>query len=199
MLYRRSFSSYERYVEAQGGKSVYNKDDILQSCKNRTSGFEKIFKKYKENLRPGSVLCLGVRTGCEVFGAIKAGFTNSVGIDLFPMDDSVIKADWHNIPFDESTFDNVFTNSIDHCLDLDKMMAEVVRVLRPRGTFFLAAPDAVNKITHEQWYAAGGNEALFWEDTMDLANEFKRVGLSLFRLDWPPGKWRLHFFRNNKQ
>lgn len=200
MLYSRPFKDYASYVQAQGGKATYARDKLLATTKQRTASFKRIFVDNRTRLNPGSILCLGARTGCEVHGALQAGFVGSIGIDLFPVQEGelnpvVVKADWHDIPFPDGTFDNAFTNALDHCLDLNKMLSEVHRVLRSGGIFMLADPGAINKKTAKEWLAHGGNEGLFWEDPSDLTSACELLGFVTDHVAASQGRWKFLFMR----
>jgi len=131
MIHYREYVSYDDYVEQQGEK--IRRGAIVS---NQMLKFISRFKRYyTHHMLPGRVLCLGARTGDEVRAMMRCGFKDSVGLDLYPLGANVIKGDWHNLPFEVGSFENVYTNSLDHCLDFNKMMLEVRRVLVPWGVF----------------------------------------------------------------
>lgn len=195
MLYHRSFKDYNHYVEIQGTKVHLDKHDFKTLYPEKIKGFRKIFSAWTPFLTPGKVLCLGARAGWEVLGAREAGFVGSEGIDLHPGNDTVLQGDWHNIPFSNESFENIFTNSIDHCLNLPKMISEVRRVLTSSGTFFLMAtyrPEWKNTPIEKRM--AKGLEALFWDHPHDLIAEFERFGFKLIGTH-EEHKWHFYFMR----
>ena len=195
MLYHRGYSDYDAYVRHQGCKAVYKKSELLSACPRRIAGFEGLFKIFAPLLNPGSVLCLGARTGCEVMAFRNLGFTGSMGIDLHPIgnEDVVIKGDWHALTFGDGSFDNIYTNSIDHCLYLPKMISESKRVLVPGGILFLMAGERPDENVGKR--VGKNNEALLWDYAEDLLPEFEAGGFRLFE-KWQGGKWRIFLMKS---
>lgn len=183
MIYYRKSSTYEDYVFTQGRKARDNRDYILAGEEKRMRKFKERFKLYKPDMIPGKVLCLGARTGSEVLVARKLGFTNSIGIDLYPLGDCVLQGDWHELPFNDGTYENVYTNSLDHCYDLPKLAKEVFRVLVPGGRFvyesnteYALENRSKNNIIDIAMIVAGKSSkhplnTMFWDSLKDIAIE----------------------------
>lgn len=192
MFIEKKGIAYEEYVQRQGRKANNPKKRkmFIRTSPRRMRGFGLIFKKVKGDLNPGKVLCLGARTGCEVKAARAAGFEGSKGIDLHPIGDNVVKGDWHNIPFSANSFENVYTNSIDHCYDLNSLITEVRRVLKPKGKFFFqtALWQALKVKDDREVYIQGSNNFLFWDEGRDIAKKFIESGFTLVK-DWADHKW----------
>lgn len=185
MIRYRPFKDYTDYTQAQGWKSFHRKESILQSSMKRRGTFKNLFSEVKDLLNPGKILCLGARTGCEVIGAREAGFTDSLGIDLYPMGEDVVQGDWHNLSFIKESFENIFTNSIDHCYDLNKFVDEVFRVLKPKGRFFVASllkQSGIKDVLDEKY------EALFWDTEQDYLFPFLRRGFIKVK-EWKDAEW----------
>ena len=201
MIHSKTFETYDDYIQCQGMKLPYVLEKMKSSNmhQRRLVGFTKMFVKAKEHMIGGRVLCLGARTGEEVEAARKAGFLYSIGVDLYPVGNCVVKADWHDLPFDDNSFENVFTNSLDHCFDLPKLVMEVKRVLIPGGVFFLVASEkfAWATIPIQDRMKKSKNEALFWDNADELMMEFKRAGLKLFE-SWVRPEKKYYFMRNSK-
>ena len=178
MIIQKPVKDYAAYVWRQGEKAREMKEKLLAANPDRQRRFAGIFNAIKKHMIAGRpVLCLGARTGCEVIAAESVGFAGSVGIDLFPLSKSVIEADWHNMPFTDGAFQNVFTNSIDHCADLGRLISEIKRVMASGGCFILVAtygPKIATPI--EQRAAKNSKEFLFWENPLEIANEFVKHG-----------------------
>jgi len=180
MLYHRKFDTYEDYVALQGSKVNRPGNKYRETSPRNVKAYKMLFKRVSPYLVDGKILCLGARAGWEVEGAILAGFKGSVGIDLHPGTDLVMKADWHNMPFGNNSFENIFTNSIDHCLDFPKLVSEIHRVLIPNGIFFLTATQYKEwKLKPIEQRMAKSYEGLFWDDTDDLIPEFMSGGFIL--------------------
>jgi SAM-dependent methyltransferase len=191
MIAHREFKDYEQYVYKQGGKARGRRDHLLAHVEKNTESFRLIFRRAAPHLRQGSILCLGARTGAESDGAIQAGFKGSVGIDLHPVGPTVLQGDWHALTFPDKSFANCFTNSIDHCLYLDKFTSEVKRVLMPKGRFYLMATNRDKTV--DQWLAKGGNEGLYWETSDQLAEAICHHGFTVVK-SWRDGKWGHYVF-----
>lgn len=183
----RTFDTYDEYVYKQGGKARGCREKLMKHLSRHIRSYQKTFSDAKPYLRAGAVLCLGARTGAESLGATAAGFAGSVGIDLHPVGPTVMKADWHDLPFQDASFANVYSNSLDHCLHLDRLTAQVTRVLVPKGRFYVMATNREGK-TEQDWQAAGGNEALFWQTSDDLCKAICDLGFDVIK-KWHTGKW----------
>src|SRR2546421_4076105 len=135
---QRAFSSYEAYVARQKRKLA--RIDLSRYDVN----YREILRGRLEELRiirPGmSVLCLAARIGTEVKSFLDLGCF-AVGIDLNPGRENryVLHGDFHDLQFAAGSIDVAFTNSLDHVFAVDRLIAEVARVLKPGGLFLLEA------------------------------------------------------------
>jgi SAM-dependent methyltransferase len=186
-LAHRSFATYDAYVYHQGGKARGRREHLLAHVDRNTESFTRLFRKAKEHLKKGPILCLGARTGAESIGATQAGFKGSVGIDLHPVGATVQQGDWHALTFADRSFANAYCNSLDHCLYLDRFTSEVQRVLQPEGRLYVMATNRPGQ-TEADWRAKGGNEALYWETSDDLCAAIVGLGFTLVK-SWRDGKW----------
>ena len=188
MIANRPFETYAEYVYKQGGKARGRRDHLLAHVEKNTEGFRRTFVRAAPHLKPGSILCLGARTGAESIGAEQAGFRGSIGIDLHPVGPSVLKGDWHDLQFKDAIFDNVYSNSLDHCLYLDRLCVGVKRVLKPSGRLYVMATNREQSL--EQWQAAWpkANEGLFWSTSDDLRDAICEQGFVTLA-QWRDGKW----------
>jgi len=190
-VFEKKNVEYQEYVKRQGLKAnnPEKRKILIKKIPNRIKKFERFFTQAEPFLVPGKMLCLGARTGCENKAANNLGY-NALGIDLYPLDPVVIKADWHDIPFDDGSFDNVYTNAIDHCFDVQKLAKEVRRVLKYKGRFFFQTSKKQmlkTKEDREQYISASSN-FLFWDDGMSLAKHLTQFGFEIMA-DWYEGKW----------
>lgn len=193
MIAHRPFPDYATYVHRQGGKARNSPEKLLRQMPRQTDQFTRMFRNATPHLNAGSVLCLGARTGAESQGARAAGFTGSVGIDLHPAGPDVIHADWHQLPFDDGSFANAYSNSLDHCLHIDQLAAEVRRVLVPNGRFYVMATNRPGK-TAEKWLSISSNEALYWDTSADLSEAICAFGFVEIHA-WRKGKWGNHILQ----
>lgn len=99
----------------------------------KIDGFTELFGRYTDILHAGQkALCVGARTGQEVVVLKEMGL-DAVGIDLVAFPPHVLSADMHDMPFEDMSFDFVFTNCFDHSPKPDHLIAEMERVCRPGG------------------------------------------------------------------
>lgn len=194
MIAHREFTNYEEYVYKQGGKARGRREHLLAHAEKNKHSFAKTFRTAAPYLKSGPILCLGARTGAESLGAIQAGFVGSVGIDLHPVGTTVLQGDWHDLKFDDYSFANVYSNSLDHCLYLDRMSAGVKRVLVKGGRFYVMATNREGH-TVDRWKAAWSksNEGLYWDRSDELRDEICRLGFTV-KKSWLDGKWGHYIF-----
>lgn len=154
-IFYREYDNYDEYLRHQSsklnmllkkGKSVWNRSVRLDYRSQRARKFQKIFKRYVSYMRNGNVLCLGARNGAEVKALRDMGFDGAIGIDLNPgrKNKYVIKGDFHDMPFEDNFFRNVFTNSLDHIFDIRKLSKEIYRVMKPSGRLILEISHLIN-------------------------------------------------------
>ncbi len=191
-LAHRTFTDYEQYAFEQGGKAHRLRDKLLEHLPRQIESFTRTFRDAAPYLTPGPVLCLGARTGAESLGATAAGFAGSVGIDLHPVGPTVLRGDWHDLEFQDRSFANVYTNSLDHCLYLDRFVAGVQRVLVPDGRLYVMATNRPGTNAAE-WLATFSNEALYWETSDQLRDAICGYGFAVTK-EWRAGKWGHYVF-----
>ena len=127
-------------------------------------------------IRDGSVaLCLAARIGTEV-RAFKDFNCFAVGIDLNPGENNkyVLTGDFHDIQFPQNSVDIIFSNSLDHALYLDKLAAEVGRVLKPGGHLILEIVRGVDEGGKPGYY-----EASVWRKIEDCLQPFIQGGFTM--------------------
>ncbi|MGH2628854.1 MAG: class I SAM-dependent methyltransferase, partial [Anaerolineales bacterium] len=137
-------------------------------------------------IAPGmAVLCLGARMGGEVAAFRDLGCF-AVGIDLNPgsANPYVLSADFHELPFRTACLDVVFTNSLDHASDIDRVVREVRRVLKPSGLLIVEAVRGSAEGVAPKFY-----ESFFWDSIDDLSRfltdqGFTLVGRRPFETPW---------------
>jgi len=134
------YDTYDDYISHQKSKAPPNSTLHKQLSKGGAFwdrdilGWREIFNQYKELIKTfNNSLCLGARTGQEVFILKEMGLTDSIGIDLHPDPPLVIEGDVHNLKFKDSCFDFVFSNIFDHVLYPEKFISEIERVTKRNG------------------------------------------------------------------
>ncbi len=137
-LIKRKYPSYQEYLKHQGEKLDKTYEKILQSDQEYEKVLEKRIADLHLSLSGKTVLCLGARLGGEV-RAFKSLGSLAIGTDINPGKENtdVIYGDVHDIKFPDQVFDCVYTNIIDHVLDIPRFVEEVARVLKPDGVFLV--------------------------------------------------------------
>lgn len=181
---RRQYEDYEEYLYHQTS-SLRHMD-----LSRYDSQFRAALSKRLEglnNLSPGmSVLCLGARLGTEVKAFLDVGCFG-VGIDINPRPNSqyVVYGDFHKLQFSSESIDVVYTNSLDHAFDVEKILSEVKRVLKPTGLFIVEA-----SLGRKHDIRPGFYESFWWEDSENLLRlieqfHFQCIERSHFDIPWP--------------
>jgi SAM-dependent methyltransferase len=200
MVYEKKNMDFDQYKINQGRKINAKRQKFVDSIPSRRKKFLKIFEQEKmRRYLQGKVICLGARTGCEVW-ALRQLKRDVIGIDLHPArpgDGLVLTQDWHDIQFPDNAFDSAFTNAIDHCYDLAIMLSEVRRVLKTGGTFvvMISKKQFLASKEDKEEYISKSLNFLFWENGDDLAENF-RPGFSLLEKWDEDNKWEALAFRN---
>jgi SAM-dependent methyltransferase len=172
MFAQRHYASYEDYLAHQSSKL----DGIIERLRETDDAeYEEFRERFAscEALRAArSVLCLGARLGTEVRALHSLGVF-AIGIDLNPgpNNTTVLPGDFHALVFPDASVEAVYTNALDHVFDLDRMIGEVRRVLKPGGCF-------VAEI--DEGFAEGGLpgdfEAIHWEQAGALIERIAKIG-----------------------
>jgi SAM-dependent methyltransferase len=183
---RRVYPDYETYLRHQRLKVDALRERSLEGHDRRFHAA--LSERLQENpleVKGRSVLCLGARKGTEVRVFIERG-AFAVGIDLNPGKDNrwVVVGDFHALQFADGSVDVVYTNSLDHVFDIDRVLAEVLRVLKPDGVFVVEMG-----LGSEEGGGPGFYEALAWPRMDELVERIVKSGLRVrgrfpFKLPW---------------
>ena len=123
-----SINNYDAYKKRQ-----WKKVDRLYELKLFSKHVNIISKLPVEDKfrKDCEIICVGARYGIEIEAFKQLGFVNVKAIDIYPRSNEIIKADMHNLPFDDNSFDIVYTHhSLDHSLFPLKAVKEMFRVSR---------------------------------------------------------------------
>ncbi len=122
-----------------------------------------------KNTHPKSVLDIATGTGDLAINLIKTNAKKIVGVDLSPgmlevgkkkiiernLDNQIemILGDSENLPFEDSTFDAVTVAfGVRNFENLEKGLKEILRVLKPNGTFVVLETSVPTKFPFKQGY-----------------------------------------------
>ena len=174
---RRMYTDYRDYIEHQGSK-LSKINLTTYDIKYRSALVDRLSKL---NLlqRGDNVLCLGARIGTECKAFIDLGCF-PIGIDLNPGEQNnyVVHGDFHNLQFADVSVDYVFTNALDHVFDLDKVVSEVIRVLKPSGVFLA---EIVAGTQDEHGREPGLYESFWWDKLENVVDQITAYGFVIER------------------
>ena len=185
-LYKRKYKSYRDYLNHQQQKLTENLAHYQEVSQDTFDVFVEKLRDVCPRIPGHQVLCLGARLGEEVRAFRKLGYSEAVGIDLNPGPNNqyVIEGDFHDIPFEDITFDGVYCNCLDHAWDLRKVSTEAARVLKPDGVLVLdvsfVKPYKKHKIRRYRRFVKKAHkyESMLWgslDDVLSHFNEFYEV------------------------
>ncbi|MDP9005115.1 MAG: class I SAM-dependent methyltransferase, partial [Verrucomicrobiota bacterium] len=171
----RRYDSYEAYLEHQRAKlETHNFGDydtaFRTALRERLAALDLIWSGR-------GVLCLGARIGTEVKAFLDLG-SFAIGIDLNPGKENryVLPGDFHDLQFAPGSVDVVYTNSLDHAFDIDRIAKEVLKVLKHDGLFIVEAAPGT-----DQGIKPGFFESFFWKNLDDLVRAFEAAGFTVTR------------------
>jgi SAM-dependent methyltransferase len=169
---KRQYGSYDEYVAHQSAKLDRIVDRLRETQSQDQQEFKRRFELCDELKGLNTVLCLGARLGTEVSALHELGFF-AVGIDLNPGENNqlVLPGDFHHIVFPDASVDAVYSNVMDHVFDLNRVIAEIVRVLKPGGLF---VADLLPGF--EQGFVPGEYESSHWRDVDEFSKEIAETG-----------------------
>lgn len=169
-LAQRKYASYGEYVDHQVDKLDRIKHRLYETELADESRFRKDFEQCRALKNTQSILCLGARLGTEVKALRNLGYF-AIGIDLNPGKDNpyVLTGDFHQIDFPDNCVDAVYTNSMDHAFEIEKVLSEVRRVLKPEGVFIADIHKG-----YTEGFTPGNYEALHWQKQEEFIEQISR-------------------------
>lgn len=172
-LQRRQYDRYDDYV-------AHQRDKLTRLGAGKMEQYDARFRAaLRERLSASqlvnagmSVLCLAARRGTEVKAFADLGCF-AVGIDLNPGETNphVLPGDFHHVQFADRCVDVVFTNSLDHAFDIEKLLAEIQRVLKPGGLLIVEAAHGTQEGLKPGFY-----ESFWWQRVDDLIETLDHHG-----------------------
>ncbi len=171
-LARRGYSSYDEYLSHQASKLDGIIDRLRETEEEDFAEFLRRFEGCQPLAEARSVLCLGARLGTEV-KALHALGHFAIGIDLNPGQNNayVLPGDFQRIVFPDGSIDAIYTNALDHAFDLEGIVGEVRRLLRPNGLFI-----ADVLLGYEEGFIAGEFEATHWANSQSFIEKIREIG-----------------------
>jgi SAM-dependent methyltransferase len=167
---RRVYSKYEDYL-------THQKDKLARiELSNYDAKYRRVLRKRLRQMgvawQGKTILCLGARIGTEVKSFLDLGCF-AVGIDINPGEKNrhVVYGDFHDIQYPSSCTDVVFTNSLDHAFDVEKLIKEVSRVLKPGGLAIVEVGRGIDEGGYVGFY-----ESFYWSKVDDVISLFRNLG-----------------------
>jgi len=180
IIRKKIYKNYSDYVEHQKSKLREIKDNWLPEydVKYRAALRERL-RKHDIVKANNIVLCLAARIGTEVKAFLDIGCF-AIGLDLSPGEKNkyVVYGDFHNIQFPTNSVDVVFTNSLDHALNFNKLIKEIKRVLKPSGTLLLETVKGLDEGGSSDYWNAN-----VWKKTDELLSLFIKSGFKVMKKD----------------
>jgi SAM-dependent methyltransferase len=107
----------------------------------------------------GSVLCVGCRNTLELDRFHARGFDDVIGIDVFSQREDIKVMDMHEMTFPDNSFDVVYaSHALEHSYDVQRVVAEVVRVAREGAIVGVEVPVRVQASTADRIVFSGLGE-----------------------------------------
>ncbi|MBW4613051.1 MAG: class I SAM-dependent methyltransferase [Desmonostoc vinosum HA7617-LM4] len=174
---RRVYIDYEEYIEHQ--RSKLGKINLTTYDRNYRAALGERLLALHMFQRGDNVLCLAARIGTECKAFIDLGCF-AIGIDLNPGENNpyVVYGDFHHLQFADASVDYVFTNSLDHVFDLDQVISEIFRVLKPGGVFIA---EIVAGTQDEHGREPGEYESFWWEKLENVVDKIVAHGFVIER------------------
>ena len=166
----RKYKSNDEYIEHQLEKTL-NPKTIKSHREKReytVSKFMHTFRLFDGFKTADPILCIGSRYGEEVEALNNMNRHNVIGIDLEGFPPFTKKMDMHNLEFEDNTFNIIYTNSLDHSINPERAIREMVRVLNK--DIGLIAIDI-------QLHNKGDYEVNLFESQYDIKNIFDKIGI----------------------
>ena len=170
---KRSYKSYDEYITHQQSKL-----ELHQFGEYDAKFRDALQQRLRETgiaWNGKTVLCLAARLGTEVKAFLDVGCF-AVGIDLNPGKQNayVLYGDFHALQFASHSVDCVFTNSLDHAFDLERLAREIARVLKPDGLLMIEALQG-----RREGAQPGFFESFWWDSIDELIAKFAATGFEL--------------------
>src|SRR5207302_10695829 len=100
----------------------------------------------------------------------------AIGIDLNPGKENryVVHGDFHDLQYAPNSIDVVYTNSLDHAFDIDRIATEILKVLKPDGLLIVEAVQGRDQGVNPRFV-----ESFFWKNIDELVRVFVNAGFNV--------------------
>jgi SAM-dependent methyltransferase len=179
---KRTYSSYRDYLAHQ--KDKLQRIDLSEYDVKYRDILRERLKALNIPWHSKTVLCLAARVGTEVKSFLDLG-SFAVGVDINPGQNNpyVLYGDFHAIQFPSHSVDVVFSNSLDHAFDVQKLISEIRRVAKPQGYLVVEAERGAGAKWPDFY------ESFCWSKIDDLISlleqlQLRLVGKTSFDYPW---------------
>ncbi|XP_077233074.1 uncharacterized protein LOC143875383 [Tasmannia lanceolata] len=120
------------YIRTDGSETTVRDLWTSREWRKTVDFYSSVFQELiVEGFLPPSskALCVGTLIGQEVFALKEIGVVDAIGISKKPSPPLVISGEPHRLPFDDNTFDFVFSREN----RLEEFASEITRTLKPQG------------------------------------------------------------------
>ncbi|MEJ1936206.1 class I SAM-dependent methyltransferase [Nostoc sp. NIES-2111] len=132
-------SAYDAYIKEQLLETLQKKRIFSHVRRGRVALIEQYAAL--EPVTGKSVLCVGCRNVNEIEIFRSLGASKVVGIDLQSSHPDILVMDMHDLKFEDSSFDVVYSrHSFEHAFDKRKAAGEFARVCREGGSVVIEVP-----------------------------------------------------------
>jgi SAM-dependent methyltransferase len=132
---------YEQYIKLQRDRSLSKYHSTSKIENERKEFFVSLLGSLLSNAHVNEILVIGCRNTYELDLLSSMFSCNVIGVDLFSRDKRVKVMDMHCLEFGDYFFDIVYcSHSLEHAYDYNKVISEVVRVLKNDGYIAIEVP-----------------------------------------------------------
>jgi SAM-dependent methyltransferase len=136
-------AEYRAYVKSQIQKS-YNQsaEQLAAGPIWRTQHLAGLAAPFiSSGTKLATVLCVGCRDARELDALETVCGMKAQGLDLFSDDPRIVVGDMHTMPFEDASFDVVYScHSLEHALNPQAAASEFLRMLKPGGLLIIEVP-----------------------------------------------------------
>ena len=156
----RRADDYRSYLKDQISTSLRKNSN--SGLNNRTVYLAEKLNRFLPESRPGKIiLCVGCRNRFELDEIERVCACKASGLDLFSVDPRIHAGDMHAMPFEDSSFDAVYScHSLEHSHDYAVVLKEFVRVVKPGGLLVIEIPVVFTPSASDRWDAGSVDNLL---------------------------------------
>ncbi len=153
-LRARRPTEYQEYLAIQLRRTLSKRDT------DPGIGAVTLINRVAEERHDGdSILCVGCRNTLELDRFHARGFDDVIGIDVFSQREDIKVMDMHEMTFPDNSFDIVYaSHALEHAYDVQRVVAEVVRVARDGAIVGVEVPVRVQASTADRIVFSGLGE-----------------------------------------